>query len=226
MPMIKEDPVTNDLAATSVDAYRDYFDEVGRVKNQEGLDCFLFFLNNVLCAVNAKLTKFGTSCNKERAKYFLSEVFSASDEAFALLLIKNYHHRWSKLLSQDTTYGGKSSRSKDLDAKYTSSNSGVKNQGYSEAGLLRFWELVQIVTDKRAANSTGRNFEQALKQYITTGTSVMGADASNEEDAPPLSCVMVQPPSIVLLQKAQRKAELEQATAAAAAAAAKNLFSV
>ena len=48
----------------------------------------------ILSSVNAQYTKYGQDRMKNCRSLPLSSVFTVSDEAFALILIKNYEKRW------------------------------------------------------------------------------------------------------------------------------------
>jgi hypothetical protein len=126
---------------------------------------FVYFATRILPAVNASITKFDKS--KYRKK--LSECFSYTDEAFALLLVENYEPRWQsqhEALVQYHHECRKSREKKWKDALYTSNTEGSRRgNSWTRQGLLKFNSLCQMVKEQRASEETGDTVENHLRNW-------------------------------------------------------------
>jgi hypothetical protein len=172
LPMLKEDASIDDH-----NGYRQYINEEGEVVDEEGMKCFLFFVENILFAVNAQAKCFSSKEKRERVP--ISGVYSASDEAFALWTLQNYHMRWLRLRDVNDP---KVKRSKEYDANYTSSNNGLKGNGISDEGYDRYTHLLALVEKKRANPVSGRNLEDYMRR---TYFSMTNKNYTKVLDSPP-----------------------------------------
>jgi hypothetical protein len=141
--------------------------------SKEHREAFLYFTNRgVLPSVNASYTKF------ERSKYrkTISECFSYTDEAFALLMVANYEPRWTSQYEATLEYPGGSRKTREKkwkDARYTSSTEGSRRgQSWTKEGLLRFNSLCEMVKGQRAIEETGITVEKYLRAWCRDQASM------------------------------------------------------
>lgn len=139
--------------------YREYLDEDGNVRSdrEENFQAFVYMVDRILTSVNADVNKYRGSTRKLTN---LSKVFSASDEAFALLLVENYWKRWMRLRSQP-----KEVPKEYFNAKYTDSRAGRVTSGFNTEGIKKYNDLVKMVREKRAKRETGEMLEQYLQGH-------------------------------------------------------------
>ena len=136
----KDGKAPEDFLETLMDKYRNYSDD-------DVPEVFKFFVDNILGAVNCKVTKW----SKYKTLEILQKRFTVSDEAFALLMVENYVASWEKKIEMKDS---KLSR-KDLlcQAKYSSSNTGRGNQqgdsSWSIDGIIRYNVLCREVEERR-----------------------------------------------------------------------------
>jgi hypothetical protein len=115
----------------------------------------LFFIENVLSRVNPKQHEFSF----DRATRPLSEIFTVSDEAYALTMVLNQVENWKELSRP------KDQRSKEkLRKLFTAPRSGSR-QSWSTEGQQIFHAVCRAVEEKRGNCITGSNFEHALKEH-------------------------------------------------------------
>jgi len=135
--------------------YRDYLDITGEIREdrKEEFEMFAFLVDRVLTSVNAEINNYKGNTRKVTR---LSSVFTASDEAFALLLVDNYWERWVGLKKDP---GGK------YPARYTSSKNGRNSCGYTDEGVTKYNNLLKMVKEKRKEDRTGKYVEQRLMEH-------------------------------------------------------------
>jgi hypothetical protein len=111
---------------------------------------WFWFDNNVIECVSGK-----RAWGKEKSMKVLTESITASDEAFALLLLIN---NWDKWLAEEE----KPPRKKD--PMYTGSTKGNKKfQGWSDLGIAKYNELLEKVEHDRDSMQ-GKEIEKAFLQ--------------------------------------------------------------
>ena len=118
--------LTDDLTANKVpanfkkllgDKFRDYGE------SETHRQAYVYFATRISPAVNTSFNKF----DKSKYKKKVSESFSGTDEAFALLLVINYEPRWQSqhdALMEHPLESRKSRERRWKEAKYTSSAEG------------------------------------------------------------------------------------------------------
>ena len=122
---------------------------------EDSKKAFEYFVERILPAVNANHTRYHV---KKKTK-LLSEIFTVTDEAFGLMLLENYEGRWRKQnLEPDKTKW----RQKSMNAKYTSSKNGVKNNTWSAEGRNKFCDWCKRVEALRKEDTTGKQVEREL----------------------------------------------------------------
>ena len=113
--------------------------------------------------VNLCMVHFCSSMNWRYKAYnsHISEIFSVSDEAFAMLLLENNYEDYKMVYNLSRKVTRKESK-----PKYTKdSNLNEKFKGWSRKGLKRYDELVRIVTNQRRA-TISLELEEELKKQI------------------------------------------------------------
>jgi len=125
------------------------------MSKRDNPECFFLFCDYFLSRV-VGISVWKEGCLKTK----VSQMATASDEAFALLLVENYWESWSKIdLDQykiETTFDVASNRKrkrKTTWGKYTKSAYGARRYaGWMAEGLLRFNELFEEVKADRLKN--------------------------------------------------------------------------
>jgi hypothetical protein len=151
--------VPMNFATLILDKYRDF----GTSKDHR--DAFVYFTNRILPSVNASITKF------ERLKYqkTMSECFTYTDEAFALLMVVNYEARWTSqhvALMENPQESRKAREKLWKDARYTSSTEGSRRgQSWTKEGMLKFNSLCEMVKTQRDKEETGITVEKQLQAW-------------------------------------------------------------
>ena len=93
--------------------------------------------------MNTQVTKF----KKRKSNIKTSEIFSVSDEAFAVMMIDNYEERWKlQTIEKDKK---KWRSDPNYQAKYTSSTKGVHNNSWSEEGMKSFYDWCHKIQELR-----------------------------------------------------------------------------
>ena len=126
-------------------------DEYRRYKNGKD-DNFDWFVLNVMDSIQPRKSKI-RECRDNK---LISEIFTVSDEAFALMMLLNELHVW-----KDEVNGkGKGKRI------FTDKSSGRK-QGWDSSGLVVYNELCWLVADRRKEEAS-RNYEEAFRRRYST----------------------------------------------------------
>lgn len=176
------DIVPDDFAKKLEEHYRDYYDMDGNLieGRQENLDAFFYFVDRILSSVNAEFTKFGPDKRKRRRTAFLRQVFTPSDEAFGLLLVENYESRW-RAQAADGQIKGEWRKEKKYQAKYTSSNHGLKNVTWDEAGIESYNKKLEMIVGLRAGEGC-TILEQKLQDRFRDAGDQHTHDVESDSD--------------------------------------------
>ena len=100
----------------------------------------------------------------------ISDIFTVSDEAFALAMVDNYYRRWilqekyqndkskTRKATGEKIFDAKEDnaglwRGPQFDAKWSSSAQGRKDQGWSDAGITAFNHYCRIVRERRTGTA-------------------------------------------------------------------------
>jgi hypothetical protein len=135
-------------------------------------EAFVYFTNRILPYVNASITKY------ERLKYqkTMSECFSYTDEAFALLMVVNYEARWMLQHEALMGYPHESRKTRDKmwkDALFTSSTEESRcGQSWTKEGMLKFNSLCEMVKSQQRKEETGSNVEKQLWAWCQKNDSM------------------------------------------------------
>lgn len=149
--------------------YRDYFDEDGEIiaGREDNYKAFVWFVKNVLSAINFER-------NNERAKRvyeeedtnFISGVYSVTDEAFGLLMLKNYEKRWRNQVKYPR-YKLKDLTTEDkYMAQFTSSLKGNAKLSWSGEGIRQYNEWMDKVEWLRGRKKTGVDMERFMFEKL------------------------------------------------------------
>ena len=116
-------------------------------------DDFYYFVTRLLSGVNASITNF----ESKKTHVLLSEIFTVSDEAYALVTILNSLHVWEEQMKD------KADRDpKRMKRKYTLPKSGRK-ESWSTEGRNAFHILCRKIEILRKDEMTGRTIEESLR---------------------------------------------------------------
>ena len=128
-------------------------------------ECYKWFVKNILFCVNFELTdQLSKQVSEVGYLDFISKAYSASDEAFAILVVLNYEHRWRnqvleptksrKLLATDPLYA----------CKWTSSQKGYCKLPWESAGIDKYNELLGKIVKLRGTPRSGIDLEAMIKK--------------------------------------------------------------
>jgi len=128
-------------------------------------ECVKWFVENILSSVNTCVTGYKNNKSKKR----LSEIFSPTDEAFALLIIENELERWNAHQKKGEKENEKDKNVKQIKKKFVDGASGKKGTGaWSKAGMRQFSILCKQVKEIRFDSIKGEQFEDGLlSNYLT-----------------------------------------------------------
>ena len=108
-----------------------------------------YFITHILSRVRPIKTKF----NKSKEHKVVSECFTPSDEAFALIVLDNELHVWDAQLKKKGNGTTEKQKGSSLRAvkRYTDGNSGKKigTCGWTKVGLKKYNKLVKELKKKR-----------------------------------------------------------------------------
>ena len=134
------------------DKFRDYGE------SETHRQAYVYFATRILPAVNTSFNKF----DKSKYKRKLSECFSCTDEAFALLLVINYEARWQSQHEALMKYPLESPRYRERRWKESKYTSGA--QGRRGVDLRRKYNrLCGMVKEQREREETGDTVERYLR---------------------------------------------------------------
>ena len=153
----------------------------------------------MLSSVHASRTSYSTVIRRQK---LLSEVFSVSDEAFALLMVQNYIQKWEHLYkrelmtrARDTGQYTEEERLQDphliqdkqvwrnhkhYQARWSSSKKGFVKDGWGEVAMKMFGIHARKIEKLRAKGRNGRNLEIALRAHFG-GLDNTGKDVKENE---------------------------------------------
>lgn len=134
-------------------------------------DEFKYFVRAILTAVNGKNCDF-KRLNKRRS---INDIFTVSDEAFALLMLRNEYHCWKKAYENGKNNDGRTTRGRKL---FTSSKIGSK-EGMTPEGRFLYQRLVSEVEELRKSRESHNVEKEMLTFYIDSGKN--GRRNSNYE---------------------------------------------
>lgn len=114
-----------------------------------------FFVENVLARINPKKSNFQAL----RTKLKLSEIYTITDEAFALAMVLNQGQIWEELTKSED----KREKAK-MKKLFTAPQSGGR-QSWSAEGRSIFYSICRAVKTLRADKISGDKFESDLEEY-------------------------------------------------------------
>ena len=138
---------------------------------------FEYFVENILERVRPRRTKY----KQQKGTNLISEIFTATDEAFALFVLYNEHHVW---LEQDKLMKeGKKGSELHLEKRFVNGRSGDKD-GLPLKAMRFFIKLTKEVR-------TRRNETKDMERMFMKGTehsSDIGSGPSNIDIEPDSDC--------------------------------------
>lgn len=118
----------------------------------------LFFVDNILSKINPKVSNFASL----RTSAVLSDIFTVTDEAFALVMVLNQLDNWKELSKP------KGNRcSKKMKKLFTAPTSGGR-QSWTAEGRDIYHAICREVEKLRADTIRGSTFEDGLLEYYQT----------------------------------------------------------
>jgi hypothetical protein len=96
-------------------------------------------------------------------KELVSNCFTITDEAFALLILFNSEQVWR---NQYKEADKKQWKGEAFHFQYTKNRSGRNANSWSLDGRKKFNELCQMIKEKRSSPDTGENFEKEIKKIF------------------------------------------------------------
>lgn len=149
--------------------YRDYIGSNGRLcpGRESDYKIFKWFVTNILCSVNCELTT-GLSKQVEKMGHpdFVSRTFTASDEAFAILVVVNYEKRWRNQVLHPTKDRKKLRDDEIYRTKFTSSKRGFSKLPWDEEGIKLYNDTMKKIEGARGNKQTGVLLESWLKNDL------------------------------------------------------------
>jgi hypothetical protein len=157
--------------------YQDYFEEDGEIiaGREDNYKAFVWFVKNVLSAINfERNNKRAKKVYDEEDPNFISGVYSVTDEAFGLLMLKNYEKRWRnqvkfpryklKDLTKEEKYMAQFTSSLKENAKLSWSGEGIRQ--YNE-----WMDKVEVLRGQKKQEWTWRgscwkNWKRAKKEAV------------------------------------------------------------
>ncbi|CAJ1968485.1 unnamed protein product [Cylindrotheca closterium] len=149
-----------------------YFDKVGNIikGREEHYKAFKWFIANVLLSINHELT--GRNSKQVYAlghQDFITQRYSPSDEAFALMLIANYEKRWRALVVDPTTDKKRLAGDEKYATRFSSSRRGYTKLPWGKEVVEILTQLEQKIELLRKVERTGTKLEgQVLADFEET----------------------------------------------------------
>mmetsp|Transcript_1367 Transcript_1367/g.2862 ORF Transcript_1367/g.2862 Transcript_1367/m.2862 type:complete len:681 (-) Transcript_1367:32-2074(-) len=142
-------------------------------------DEFCYFVRRILPAINPKKLNFGKDCVYKK----ISEMFSVSDEAFALLVLYNELHVWKENMKQgdqpiDSEENSTDQRKRKKKRKRFCDPMSGRKQGWELKGKRLYNKLCNCVSELRENVSTGVIMEQNMMEVFRMEN---GGDIQNTE---------------------------------------------
>ena len=136
--------------------YRKYGESV------ENKEAFHWFAYTILPCVSARVINFAARKLREQ----ISDVMSVSDEAFALLTLKNYEVRWRSQAENAHIEDVTERKSKWKSGQYTNGKIGhKKNKGWSKEGIKKYNEYFFMVQKQRKDEDRVKQVEVDFMEY-------------------------------------------------------------
>ena len=124
----------------------------------KGVPEFEYFIKNLLSRVQPKRTRF----RMLQGHHPISQLFTASDEAFALIILDNELHVWDQQIEKKKGTGGKKSDLR-MKKKYMREGNGKGSRcGWSKAGMKIYKKLTDEIQAQRM--NEWRDKEEKLYQ--------------------------------------------------------------
>ena len=152
---------------------------------------YFYFVTRLLPSINPKKVNFGKECSYKP----ISEMFSVSDEAFALLLLYNEHHVWIDNMrngeqSVDSEDEGTSDTRKKKKRKRFCDPSSGRKQGWEWKGKKLYNTLCKQVRQLRECKSTGESLDKMMMERFQlesgsgrcTNEIISATDDDHEEE--------------------------------------------
>ena len=117
-------------------------------------ECFYYFVTRILAAVNVSNTNF----NNRKTTELISQIFSVTDEALALLILENELHVWKEQRKPQNEQN-----TNNLKRNYVNGQSG-KHKSWSKEGKKRFHTLCIHIKELRLHSEFGNKLEQDMKE--------------------------------------------------------------
>ena len=132
-----------------------------RCFEETGLEEFEYFCDRILSRLQSRDTRY----KERKTKEPLSEIFTASDEAFAVLMIYNEMDRWENIPDpaalEILELSKKRKWKNTVEKKFCSATRG-SSDGWKDEGKKMFNALVHNIEELRKDPATGSDFEQKL----------------------------------------------------------------
>lgn len=168
----KPDVLPESLSDILLDGrYRDYVGSNGKVPPEREYDyeAYKWFVKNVLCCVNHEFTELlSKQVADQNHSDFITKTFTASDEAFAIMLVVNYENRWRNQVLYPTTNKNVIATDPKYATKFTSSKRGYCKLPWSSDGIELYNSLVAKVEKLRSNSRTGFVLESLIKTDFAT----------------------------------------------------------
>jgi hypothetical protein len=114
-----------------------------RQNTTHGKKLYIYFATRILASVNAEITNF----KSKKMKTLISDCFTVTDEAFALLILLNSESVWRNQVKEpDKT---KWNSEEKFQFRFTKKNGGKRTNSWSNEGLKRFRQLCKTVKKAR-----------------------------------------------------------------------------
>ena len=139
-------------------------------------DDFFYFVTRILAAVNASNTTF----DSKKTSILLSDIFSVSDEAYALITLLNECHVWEEQAKD------KSERDESkMKRKFVNATSGKKNS-WTKEGMKIFHILCNKIAALRNDSVRGKGFEEMLRtkfqdEMVNSGKKSSSVEKENDD---------------------------------------------
>ena len=144
------------------DIHRYTLSETYRTENTEDIQ---YFFERIVGAIRSKHTNFRRRKSREK----ISDIFTASDEAYALLFLYNEYHCWTSTTAARTK------------KRFTNSKLGCK-QGWNYTGRKLYQYLFNEVVERRR-KASGTAFEiDLVKYYKETAAGGTGNSTESEQE--------------------------------------------
>ena len=146
-------------------------------ERRENYEAFLYFIDRILPSVNFETNNYNAVSKKTK---LLSNCFSKTDEAFALVNVMNYYQRWTRKLmaleSRKRERNGQIGASEErplphqqgaewFRAKWTSSGDGMVYSGWKKEGIDEFTRRTHHIESLRSLPASGRMLEEKIRDH-------------------------------------------------------------